>query len=81
MGVISLAAMFVVTYMSRPPHLPQGHSQTPRHIDSIKDNYKDDDNDDDDDDNNKNGQSEIPRHKDSIKDNQGSKKRPKWKCD
>ena len=31
-----------VTYMSRPPHPPPRHSQIPRHIDSIKDNYSDD---------------------------------------
>ena len=51
---ISMAAV-VVTYMSRPPHLPQGHSQIPRHIDSNKDNYHDDNDDDDEDDNNNNG--------------------------
>ena len=28
--------------MSRPPHPPPRHSQIPRHIDSIKDNYSDD---------------------------------------
>ena len=58
-------AALVVTYMSRPPHLPQGHSQIPRHIDSIKDNYNDDDDVDDDDDNNNNNgkKSKIPRHK------------------